>query len=71
MQDRAGVWKVLDVQVHPFCDLYVSHKPLAVLERGGARCWLTQRLYEDGVDYALTKSGQLSFDEDPSNCDFK
>jgi len=59
----------LDVQTLPTCcELYVTHTPLAILSRGGARCWLSSRMYEDGIEYALTASRHISFAEEPSNC---
>jgi hypothetical protein len=71
IEDGAGTWKILDVQARTYCDLYVNHEPLAVLERDGSRCWLTLRQYEDGVEFALTQSKHLSFGEEPSNCRLK
>ncbi|OLC40664.1 MAG: hypothetical protein AUH43_25970 [Acidobacteria bacterium 13_1_40CM_65_14] len=71
-EDPSGTLALLDVQTLPTCcELYITHKPLAILSRGGARCWLSSRMYEDRIEYALTASQHISFAEEPSNCGLK
>jgi len=71
VQDRSGTLKVLEVQATSWCDLYVTQKPLAILERGGRRCWLSAYHYEDGVEFVLTGSRHISLDDEPPACTVK
>jgi hypothetical protein len=67
-QDRAGTLTVRTLWAQPVCDNYVSYEPLAIVERGGATCWLTVREYEDGYDYILTKPGWVSQETASLDC---
>jgi hypothetical protein len=67
-QDRAGTLTARTLWAQPVCDNYVSYEPLAIVERGGATCWLTVREYEDGYDYILTKPGWVSQETASLDC---
>jgi hypothetical protein len=69
-RDRAGVLQVLGAWSYLVCnELYIAHEPLAVFERGGARCWLVAHQYEDGLEYFLSRPGRAR--EEQSACDIK
>jgi hypothetical protein len=69
-RDRAGALHVLGAWSYLVCDeLHVDHKPLALLERGGTSCWLTAYIYEDGIEYVMSRPGRI--DKDEPTCDIK
>ena len=71
-QDPSGGFHPIEVSAVPTCDLYISNAPLAILERGGAACWLVTRRSEDAVEYVLMKPGHVSaLDPGPSDCALK
>jgi hypothetical protein len=51
-------------------ELPITYSPIAVLERGGKRCWLGENQYEDGSRYTLTRSGEPD-EADPPTCEIR
>ncbi len=69
-RDRAGALHVLGEWSYLVCnELHVDHKPLALLGRSGKICWLTEYIYEDGIEYVLSRPGQI--DKEEPTCDIK
>jgi hypothetical protein len=71
VEERRGQRRMIDVKAQALdtCGHYVAHMPLAVAQRGAARCWVVQRVYEDGLDYTLTEPGHGSSDAPAIGCD--
>jgi hypothetical protein len=68
-RDRDGKLHVMSAWSYLVCnELHVDHFALALLERDGESCWLSARLYEDGVERVLTRPGQMDAEPD---CDIK
>ncbi len=70
VEERGSVMRLVDsgAAATDTCGHYVAHVPLAVLERGAARCWVVRRVYEDGVDYTLTAPGKGASDAQDIEC---
>jgi hypothetical protein len=47
------------VYVEPYCGERSTMQPLAVIERDGRRCWLTEWSYEDGSSYGVTTEARM------------
>ncbi len=44
--------------------------PVAIVERGGASCWVTSQVFEDGVIFTLTAPG-IAYAHGRSTCTMK
>ena len=50
---RRGPLRLLAIEGMTGCDNYVNLSPMAVVERGGAVCWVSKEIYEDGFSFLL------------------
>jgi hypothetical protein len=57
VKSSSGSLRLTAIQAEPRCDNYVNLKPIAIMERGGAACWITEQALEDGVIFTLTRPG--------------
>ncbi len=64
-RSNTGALSIEKLWVEGTGDLWIEHQPLAIIERGGEKCWFTLREFEDGFEYILTKSPWAS-QEDPT-----
>ena len=56
VKSRSGL-RLTAIEAEPGCDNYVNLTPIAILERGGAACWITEQVLEDGVIFTVTTPG--------------
>ena len=57
VKSRSGQLRLTAIEAEPGCDNYVNLSPVAIVERGGASCWVTNQVFEDGVIFTLTAPG--------------
>jgi hypothetical protein len=68
-RDPSGTLSMVGASAWPWCqEIEVTYRPLAILERGGVSCWLTELQFEDGVEYRLTKPAHAVFEAYASEC---
>jgi len=68
-QSPAGEATVLGAWTYVVCnELHVDHRPLAIIERGGRSCWVSEYQYEDGVRYVLLPPGVVDDVRTPTAC---
>jgi hypothetical protein len=68
-RDPSGTLSMVSASAWPHCqEIEVTYRPLAILERGGVSCWLTELQFEDGVEYRLTKPAHAVFEANASEC---
>jgi hypothetical protein len=70
VKSRAGRLRLTAIEAEPDCDNYLNLQPIAILERGGAACWISAWVLEDGVIFTVTRPG-IRTDSDQSNCTMK
>ena len=71
VQDPAHNLRLASIHGEAFSDNFISLRPLAILDRGNHRCWLTALQYEDGVAYRLAKPGNNSYSGGALDCNLK
>jgi hypothetical protein len=57
VKSTSGRLRLTAIEAEPRCDNYVNLNPIAILERGGAACWITEQELEDGAILTLTRPG--------------
>jgi hypothetical protein len=57
VKNLSGRLRLTAIEAEPGCDNYVNLNPIAILERGGAACWITEQGLEDGVIFTVTRPG--------------
>ena len=68
-QRVAGPPRVQGAWTYLICnELSVTHRPLAVIERDGRSCWVSEYMYEDGVRYVLMPPGDVGDELPVSRC---
>jgi hypothetical protein len=64
--------RVLGAWTYLICnELSVTHRPLAVIERDGRSCWVSEYMYEDGVRYVLMPPGDVGDESPVSRCSIR
>jgi hypothetical protein len=70
VKSRSGRLRLTAIEAEPRCDNYVNLNPIAILERSGAACWITEQQLEDGAILTLTRPG-IRYVFERSSCDMK
>ena len=66
-----GAWQVRWTHSWLACEgLYISHRPLAEIERDGRSCWVQISRYEDGTRVGLTSPNTID-DYPAATCDIR
>jgi hypothetical protein len=69
-KSASGRLRLTAIEAEPDCDNYVNLNPIAILERGGAACWITEQQLEDGAVLTLTRPG-IRYAFERSSCAMK
>jgi hypothetical protein len=64
----SGALRVERVTATTYRDDYVGIQPLAIVERPGGRCWVTQLQYEDGLEYDVVSPDRVFTDSPTASC---